>query len=584
MAKMNKFLEELKVLKMKSNNFNVKTYYYFGGIILLCLYYIPFLILGEGSNLIIHDNLDINMCGFINLKRMYAPYCQDGQFLQIMNGLPDYMLPSKWSITGLLFLLFHPFIAYLSNDFLSRIIGFLGMALLLDYCVFHKELKYRNSVIFSIALTFALLACYTSLYGLSILGQPLVIYAFWNLYQAKVKWWHYLMIFVFAFWSSPLYSGIFIGALLFSIWVWGLVKDKRLRLPFFAGMVLLGVGYLIEEHSLIFSMFDKSAVTPHRVEFQLEPFSALSQIKSVLQNGALITQYHTGQFWTVFIILPLAYIICFSRKMTRFVWQLTGGIVCILLIQFLHPYIILWFGEKTTLIKDFNWSRFNWLLPMLWLILFAVILERLLENASKRRFFISIALMIGLCFSVISHNRELCWNAGRIAGFKPRNPSFCDFYDTKLFSHIKKHIGQPEETYRVVSLGLFPSIAAYNGFFCLDSYQVLYPLAYKHAFREIIAPELDKNIELRKYFDHWGSRCYLFSDELRSNYMWSKKQDKKVSHLDINTEKLKQLSQKETYIISAVEIVNHEALGMALENIFEGNYWKIHLYKVNREI
>jgi hypothetical protein len=113
----------------------------------------------------------------------------------------------------------------------------------------------------------------------------------------------------------------------------------------------------------------------------------------------------------------------------------------------------------------------------------------------------------------------------RMAGIiKPQNPSFREFYDTKLFSGIKMHIGKPAETYRVVSLGIFPRVASYNGFFCLDCYQNYYSLKYKHSFRDIIA--------------------------------------------------------KETYIISAVEIVNYESMGLALENVFEGDYWRIHLYRV----
>jgi hypothetical protein len=217
---------------------------------------------------------------------------------------------------------------------------------------------------------------------------------------------------------------------------------------------------------------------------------------------------------------------------------------------------------------------------MFWLVLFAASIEQLLVSTLKQRFFFSIVLVAGLFFSVTSHNRELHWNMGQLAGIKPENPSFCDFYDTKLFTRIKEYIGKPEETYRTVSLGLYPSIASHNSFFCLDGYQVLYPLKYKHSFREVIASELDKNAELKKYFDGWGGRCYLFSAELATNCLWSKKDGKKVFHLDINTEKLKQLSQKDTYILSAVEIVNYPYLGLMLENVFEGNYWKIYLYRV----
>jgi hypothetical protein len=413
------------------------------------------------------------------------------------------------------------------------------------------------------------------------MGQPLLLFAFWNLYKDNIKWWGYLIIAIFAFGSSLVLTGIFIGTLLASVWLFGVIRDNRFHFPFFTGLILLAAGYLVAEHTMIFSLFDKSAITPHRVEFQSDMPSVFQQIVNVALNGGLITQYHTGQFWTIFILLPLIYII-FSQKATKFMWYLIVVIGFILLIEFIHPYVTFWFGDKITLIKSFNWTRFTWLLPVLWLILFTLIIERLLLNSTlKWRFLLSIVFTAGLCCSVAFHNRELGWNMEHMTGIiKPKNPSFREFYDTKLFSGIKLHIGKPDETYRVVSLGIFPSVASYNGFFCLDSYQTLYSLEYKHSFRDIIASELDKNIELKNYFDNWGSRCYLFSAELGNNHLWSKEQNKKIFHLNINTEKLNQLSQKETYIISAVEIVNYESMGLALENVFEGNYWRIHLYRV----
>jgi hypothetical protein len=568
--------KEEKVVKMGL----FKNYCYLSGIALLCLYYLPFLILGDDSYLIIHDNLDQNMYEFTALKRMYAPYYQNGQFIQIMNGLPDYMLPiSKWNITGLLFLLFNPFFAYIVNDLLARIIGFLGMMLLLDKCILNPDLKYRNIVIFFISITFSLLGCYTIYRCFSIMGQPFLIFAFWNLYKGNIKWQYYLIIAIFVFGSSMIISGIFIGTSLTVVWLFCAIKNRRMHFPFLYGIILLAVGYLITEYAMILSLFDNSAMTSHRVEFQPELSSIFHQIVNIFQNGALITQYHTGQFWTAFIILPLVYIY-FSKKMTRLVRHLVWIIIGILLILFLYPHITLWLGEKIVLIKAFAWNRFYMLLPVLWLLLFAIILEILLKNTSKLHLFFSMFLVVGLCLNVMSHNRELRWNMKCLTGIKPDIPSFYDFYDTKLFSNIKTHIGKPTETYRVVSLGIFPSVANYNDFFCLDGYMNLYPLKYKHLFREIIAPELDKSIELKKYFDFWGSRCYLFSAELDGKYLWSKVQNKKVFDLNINIKSLKQLSQKETYIISAVEIINYKSLELILENVFEGNYWKIYLYRI----
>lgn len=55
---------------------------------------------------------------------------------------------------------------------------------------------------------------------------------------------------------------------------------------------------------------------------------------------------------------------------------------------------------------------------------------------------------------------------------------------------IRTYIGRPVEDYQVLSLGMVPAIPLFSGFHCADAYTVNYALAYKHAFREIIAGEL----------------------------------------------------------------------------------------------
>jgi hypothetical protein len=77
---------------------------------------------------------------------------------------------------------------------------------------------------------------------------------------------------------------------------------------------------------------------------------------------------------------------------------------------------------------------------------------------------------------------------------------------------LKKGVGKPIQDYRVVSIGLHPAVAQYNGLYTLDTYNNFYPLSYKHQFLNIIAPELNKNKSLKSYFDLWGGRCYIFVD------------------------------------------------------------------------
>src|SRR5699024_93601 len=78
------------------------------------------------------------------------------------------------------------------------------------------------------------------------------------------------------------------------------------------------------------------------------------------------------------------------------------------------------------------------------------------------------------------------------------------------------------------------------------------PIEYKHNFRKIIAPELNKNKQLKNYFDTWGSRLYMYIDELGKNYMFSKNSEKTIDNLDINTNAIKNLGGE--YVLSGLPI------------------------------
>ena len=80
-----------------------------------------------------------------------------------------------------------------------------------------------------------------------------------------------------------------------------------------------------------------------------------------------------------------------------------------------------------------------------------------------------------------------------------------------------------------------------HGFYTVDGYSNNYPLEYKHRFREVIAPEIEKNEEVRVYFDTWGNRCYLFNS-ITGNYMRLQKGNTLVYEgLEFDMEALREL-------------------------------------------
>ena len=66
---------------------------------------------------------------------------------------------------------------------------------------------------------------------------------------------------------------------------------------------------------------------------------------------------------------------------------------------------------------------------------------------------------------------------------------------------------------RVLSVDLDPMVAVMNNIKVIDGYHNIYPLKYKFQFRKIIQKELENNSGLKKYYDNYGSRVYVFVND-----------------------------------------------------------------------
>jgi hypothetical protein len=159
-------------------------------------------------------------------------------------------------------------------------------------------------------------------------------------------------------------------------------------------------------------------------------------------------------------------------------------------------------------------------------------------------------------------------------------PSFQRFFAPDLFTEIDQFIGKPKDSYRVVSIGMHPTVAQFNGFYTLDGYLTNYSLSYKREFRGIISPELNKNAQIRDYFDGWGNRCYVFSAELGMNDLVSGQPRTVIHNLDLDTDQLRAMGGE--YVISAAYIEDSARNGLRLEKEFysANSFWHLYLYHV----
>lgn len=581
--------------------------YIFWGIFLIVIYMLPNLILGKESYIFMFDTWDSEIF-FYKLSGQYLTQL-NGKISEVMDGLSIGSINVFSPVQVFTYMIMDAYWAFVFNDFCVRVIGFLGSFLLLDK-IFdgrYKFISFLSGVILAYLPVF-------SVYGTSMFGQALLAYAVWNLIENKHKIASIVYIVFFGISSSLILTGYYI---LFFLLVLAVVlnikKGFNKALPVYITFFIITALYLLTHFKMIYNLLfqDFESIRKERVIKEQSPLEIL-----ILFFGG---HFHAiaAQQYALLALIPVAVIFFIKRKnktlnpadkkYLNIVWALLGyNFFAALVNAFYFSRPGIWLSTKIPILASFQYRRFFFSYPVTWNILFGVcvyslaewgVFEKLKNSFGKiskpiLRSATCLFLAFLMAFSVTSiyeavtnhefhnvHNQ----NIGRLfyrQTVKENYITYNQYMDKELFDSIKQHIGKDTKNYKVVSVGIYPVIPSMNGFYSLDGYFQLYPLEYKHKFREIIAGELEKDEALRVYFDDWGNKCYVFSAELGKNYMFSKNSARSIE-LDIDTAKLKEMGGE--YIFSAVEIKNYEDLNLNFEGLFTTpkSYFSIYLYKVN---
>lgn len=538
----------------------------------LAIFMSPLFILGENAHIRVHDNLDSNLA-------WYKVLAESGQITgptnavisQIINGnLSRNAFGSEYSLIVWLYALFPTMIAYAISQTITRLTAFIGMYLLLK-THFLKD-KEWIAINIGTALAFAFTPFWPS--GmLSTLGMPLALWAFLNIRNGARSWKNYLVLTVL-----PLYSSIVLGFFFFLsamgiFWLSDLIRGKGWNFRFLLSIAYMTVMFLIVEYRLIYSfLFDDEPNS--RDEYFHARLSFTRSIQLTFKN--YIYGHHHAATIHTFIILPVM-VIALSIILMRKRWNQEKAFMFLFLLNFLlSAWYAFWFykgwlplTERFHFLDTFNFARYHFLRPLIVYLLFAMSLK-IISSYLKNWRRVGLILVIAQILIVSFCNEEILFR---------NKPTVKEFYAVEQFNNIKEYIGIPQDEYRVASIGIHPAIAQYNGFYTLDTYNNFYPLSYKYQFREIIEKELAKNKTIRTYFDEWGGRCYIFTDELGKHYMFKKNSKKRLKKLELNIEPFKEMGGK--YLFSAVPIDNASENSLRLEKTFESknSAWKIYLYK-----
>lgn len=591
-------IENSKKTKGKING--VKLIFVAGFLAVLCQM-VPYLLLGEGTVIPYHDQLDGEFIAYM----LQAKWLFKGEIIpEFMGGAFKTALTAPAPGFVPLFCVLSPFAAYALMHLLEIVVAYIGMYLLA------KEVKCNAFFAMIIAVVFAYLP-FLPVYGLSQFGIPMLVWLYLRVRNQRNYTGALVYSVVYALFSSLVLVGFGVLFMLLAeavrIWIWDWFVSKKKSegkniVTLFVCLISMGTVYAVENYRLIFQMLGIGKVgdvVSHKAEYAPNTGSFILSLKQMLlEGGSHSADYHIYLVYgSVFVILIC--VIAGRKIIEKKEWKLLGGIY-----GWIVAFVLIaafWLSGISQILKDnigflsglAVW-RVMWIVPTLWYMSAAVLFGFLgkiwNQKAGKKRIITGVAtavyvavfgVMGALCIWKGTYPANVC----RFIGREYSSISFEEYYAVGVMEQVKDYIykttGERPEDYKVMSLGIDPGAAYYHGFYCLDGYSNNYSLDYKHKFREVIEPELEKSDYLRASFDDWGNRCYLwcaqiagyYNHEKHTSYFWN---------YAIDTKAAKDLGAK--YILSAVYLTDPEATGLkrVREEAFEtqDSYYAIYLYEI----
>ena len=598
----------------------------------------------EKSSVDAFDNLDGTFVNWSLLSNSYIEYFNPlFKIQQIANGTLIGNVFPQVNIGEIIFKILSPLNAYIINELLMRLIGFIGFFLLLNkYFNFKKSHLFLS---FFTSLSFAFLPFNPSPF-LTVAGMPLLLYSILNFYNYKTSRIDWIICIIFPFYSSLVLGGFAILIFIFIILIFQFIKEKTFNLKLLFILSLMSFLYLASIYKglyLIFYVDDYQSIRsifPSAINLDFD--SIFMAIRNSL--GLFIFGHeHAPSMHTYFIFFSVIFAIFLFKKKLLFEDKILIQLLSLNIIISIIYGFIAYASVDLMLFKNFKYlkmiklERIHWLQPVIWYLILYLSLSKInnseifknknLNVGKLKYFFLAIALIVYLVkflyleslenryvlqypdilikikyissfiiflsltsaiiffifknknffnqsvnykylllffilFSQIFYNLNIL-KINRIFTFDYRyswhhngidTTTFDKYFMSGVFNQIDKEIYEKKDSFRVVSVGLSPSIALYHGFYVLDFYLSSYDLNYKNFFKNIIDNEIKKNDIIYNYYSGSGKRSYIFSAELGKNLPYFKKDVPNEIHLDINIDELKKLGCKYIFSITKIKL------------------------------
>lgn len=573
------------------------------GFILLAIAILPNLLLREGSVFTVHDQLDESMMNYV----LTARHLGEGTVPEMLGGINASGLQPSAVLFSLLYCVLPAFGAFLCTYILLILCGFEGMY----FCV--REMTDSSILAVLAAGCFCMLPLYP-VYGLSQMGIPLILYAYLRLNKVQKPWGRQVvlplaLVLFFGLNSHLVYTGYVVLAFWAVAILVALIK-KRFVVWSGVGFGLLLLTYVLTNLNLFAEILlgttlnGQTSYVSHREEMINSAMPFWKTVKTVFAESAQHAfTYHTKLILPIVIILTVGAF--FYKKMDddvrkRYVMAL-GGLAVLAGIAVFYgicksEVVVNFKNSVTGFLHYFQMERFYWIYPAGWYLELALVCsfgwtagKKQGNTGGIKAILISLPVqLVVIALMVLPTVKDVLYNSDFYRNVNQRNNgmgitgyiTWESYYAEDLMAQIEEAIGREMSEYRIAHLGISPAPSLMHGFYTVDGYSNNYPLEYKHAFRRVIAAELDKTPETAVYFDAWGNRCYLFNSQTGNYWMVKKGSGVVYEDLEFDMEALAALGCE--YLLSGGEIADAEEMGLEPLGYFETekSYWGIWLYEL----
>jgi len=548
----------------------------------LIIYLLPYIIWQQKSYVYSHDNLD----GLVPMFKFMANngflFSKNSTVVPMyMNGLPRVCYGTEFNIQYLFYFIFPPYIAYVFNVFMVHFIAIIGCILLLKTYWLHKA---NNFNIQLIALCFGLLPFWYA-GGISIAGQPIVIYALLNLAKNKFIKKSYLILFLYIIYSMFFWAGIYFLA---AVIIWAFFKqfnERKYNQTLTNGTLLFLVFYFLSEYRLLYENFFGNTVF-HRIDYnRISAHTHQEDISNFfyrLKYGYYqVLALHYGP---LLLLLPLS-IILILKKINKpfylvFIYSFLIFLIT-LLSSFLFDGILQHILLSMPILNQFSFSRFNTFMSIVTLLFIVKYFELIPNNWLRKVFSLILIMQIGFCFFASANFRKtitqrlikipvlLHYNNAHEA---VADDSFDTFFKTELYDTLKnRSYFKNYKNFNTSTLGIHAAQLLYNDINCINGYINLYPLQYKQKMQKICSYYFEHKFKDVERFRNWGNRCYLF--DVKENGVKPKQKDE--YEVFFETSELKSLNCK--FLLSAYKITNSN---FVFKETLESGSRQIYIYEI----